>query len=95
MVLKSRCLLIAGLSAACVFAGSDDAPFFAPRVERWGVQEITLQSRQTYDNPFTDVTLEGRFRSQGKDVTVDGFYDGDRTWKVRLEPRREYAIIFQ
>src|ERR1019366_3774991 len=54
MVLKSHCLLIAGLSAACVFAASDDVPFFAPPVERWGVQEITLQSRKTHDKPFTD-----------------------------------------
>ena len=94
MVLKSHCLLIAGLSAACVFAASDDAPFFAPRVERWGVQEIALQSRQTYGNPFADVTVQGRFRSQGKEVTVDGFYDGDHTWKVRFIPDTAGAWSF-
>src|ERR1035438_8837624 len=94
MVFKSRCLPIAGLFAACVFAASDDAPFFAPRVERWGVQEITLQSRATYDNPFTDVTVQGRFSSQGKEVTVDGFFDGDRTWKVRFMPDTAGAWSF-
>src|ERR1039457_600007 len=94
MVLKSHYLLIAGLSAACVFAASDDAPFFAPRVERWGVQEITLQLRKTHDNPFTDVTVQGRFRSQGKEVTVDGFYDGDHTWRVRFMPDTAGAWSF-
>ncbi len=91
---KSHCLLIAGLSAACVFAASDDAPFFAPRIERWGVQEIALQSRRTYGNPFTDVTVQGRFRSQGKEVTVDGFYDGDHTLKVRFMPDTRGSMVF-
>src|ERR1035437_1883310 len=94
MVLKSHCLLIAGLAAACVFAASDDAPLLAPGVERWGVQEIALQSRKTYDNPFTDVTVQGRFRSQGKVVTVDGFYDGDHTWRVRFMPDTAGAWSF-
>ena len=50
-----------------------------------GVQEITLQAR-TYGNPFADVTVQGRFCSQGKEVTVDGFYDGGHTWRVRFMP---------
>jgi hypothetical protein len=68
---------------------------FSPHgVERWGVQEITLQSRQTYGNPFADVTVQGRFGSQGKEVTVDGFHDGGHTWRVRFMPDTAGAWSF-
>ena len=62
------------------------AQTYAPRVEQWGVQELTLRSSHNYDNPFREVRLQGRFQSAGREVTVDGFYDGDHTWKIRFMP---------
>lgn len=63
-----------------------EAPSYSTRVEQWGVEELTLRSTYDYQNPFVDVSLECRFRSNGQEVVALGFYDGDRTWKVRLMP---------
>ena len=94
MLFRFHRVLIAGLFLPLFLAAADDAPLFAPRVERWGVQEVTLHSRRSYANPFTDVSLQGRFRSQGKDATVDGFYDGDGVWKIRFMPETAGAWTF-
>jgi hypothetical protein len=68
---------------------------FSPRVERWGIQELTLETPRTYANPFRDVQLEGRFGCSGKNVVARGFYDGDHTWKVRLMPEVEGNWAFE
>jgi hypothetical protein len=88
MTMKSRfqSVFVIGLFVPSLFAAAADAPVFAPRVDQWGVQEVTLRSQRIYGNPFADVSVQGRFRSQGKDVTVDGFYDGDQAWKIRFMP---------
>ncbi|MEO8593773.1 MAG: DUF5060 domain-containing protein [Candidatus Solibacter sp.] len=78
-------LFLAGLLGPSLFAAGD-TPTFSPRVERWGMQEVTLHSSHSYANPFTDVTVQGRFRSQDKEVAVDGFYDGGGAWKIRFMP---------
>ncbi len=57
------------------------------KVSRWGLWEATMRSRQTYRNPFTDVTVTATFRSSsGKQITMEGFYDGDGEWRVRFMP---------
>ncbi len=57
------------------------------KVGRWGLWEARLKSDRRYFNPFTEVTVIATFRSpSGKVWTVEGFYDGDRTWKVRFMP---------
>ena len=86
MVLRPRHILIAGLIVSPLFGAADEASSFAPRVEQWGVQEVTVRSSRSYNNPFADVRLQGSFRSQGKEITVDGFYDGVHTWKIRFMP---------
>jgi hypothetical protein len=87
-------LLVAGSFFPMLLLAAEDAPRFAPRVEQWGVQELTLHSQRAYANPFADVSVQGRFRSQGKESTVDGFYDGDRTWKIRFMPETQGAWTF-
>ena len=72
----------------------DDAAFFAPRVGQWGIQELTLRSQRTYANPFADVSVRARFQSQGKETSVDGFYDGHRTWKIRFMPENSGTWTF-
>ncbi|MGC9971609.1 MAG: DUF5060 domain-containing protein [Bryobacteraceae bacterium] len=94
MTLRFRRFLIALLSVPSLIAAAGDAPSFAPRVEQWGVQELTLRSQRTYNNPFTDASIQARFRSQGKDIAVDGFYDGNHTWKVRFMPEASGTWTF-
>jgi hypothetical protein len=71
------------------------APTWSPHVEQWGVEEIVLSSRHTYANPFADVTLQGEFRSGDTTVKIDGFYDGDGVWKVRMMPDRRGSWTFK
>ena len=58
-------------------------------VELWDSVEFAFQSPQHHENPFRDVSLKATFsHAGGQKITVDGFYDGDRTWKVRFMPTR-------
>jgi hypothetical protein len=77
-------ILAAGVLHAAPLAAQ--TPVYADTVEQWGVQEVAVSSPRAYGNPFTNVTLEGRFRSGDKEVVVRGFYDGHGTWKIRLMP---------
>lgn len=56
------------------------------RVEQWGVEEISLRSTIAHANPFGDVQLHCRFSSGHRQLEVDGFYDGNQTWKIRFMP---------
>ncbi len=57
------------------------------KVGKWALWEATLKSNCRYFNPFTEVTVIATFRSpSGKTLTVEGFYDGNLTWKVRFMP---------
>ncbi len=59
----------------------------AASVERWDVFELSLQSKQAYANLFRDVSLKAAFtHSSGRRLTVDGFYDGGSTWRIRFMP---------
>ena len=62
------------------------APAGAADVERWGRFELALKSARPYDNSFTQVTLSCRFEREGKAVNVEGFHDGEATWRVRFMP---------
>jgi len=57
-------------------------------VERWNTHEIAFTASKNYANPFRDVALTGTFThaNSGKSITVNGFYDGDSTWRVRFLP---------
>lgn len=83
-------LLLSG--PACVNA---EEPAFEPVVERWGVQEVVFRSDHSYENPFTQVWLKAEFRSGDKKVFAEGFYDGNKTWKVRLMPELEGRWTFR
>ena len=49
------------------------------QVERWDTYEVALRGG-AYANPFRDVRLTAVFTHEsGRSVTVQGFYDGDRT----------------
>jgi len=63
----------------------------------WDVFEITLVSKAEIPNPYLEITPEkgpfitARFngiegRASGQTITVPGFWDGERTWKIRFAP---------
>lgn len=57
----------------------------AAPVERWGVFEVSLQGPSS-PHPFVNVRLGARFRYRNRVVDVDGFYDGESTYRVRFMP---------
>jgi hypothetical protein len=61
----------------------------AGQIEQWGMEEISLHSNQTYDNPFKAVHLQARFTSTDQSVLVTGFYDGGDTWRIRFMPQQQ------
>jgi len=53
----------------------------------WTRFELELNSVKLHDNPVQDVTVQSVFLStSGKTETADGFWDDDRTWRVRFCP---------
>jgi len=57
------------------------------RVHKWGVFEAEFRSRSSYADPLRDVSLTCIFRSpSGEEHTVDAFWDGSSTWRVRFMP---------
>jgi len=58
------------------------------QVERWEIAELVLAGPQG-GNPFLEVQLRAQFRLGHRVVTVDGFYDGDGTYKIRFMPDQE------
>ena len=56
-------------------------------VARWSPFEATFTSAGTMDNPLHDVELRVTFTAPSRQTrTVRGFWDGDRTWRVRFAP---------
>ena len=70
--------LIFGLLLCLGLAAAED-------VERWGVFEIRLAGPSS-GNPFLEVQLGAHFRYRNRVVEVDGFYDGEGTYRVRFMP---------
>ncbi len=59
-------------------------------VPRWEMHEFVLSGRCHVDNPFFDAALIGEFIApSGKQVTLEGFYDGSNTWRLRFTPEEE------
>ncbi len=65
-------------------------------VEKWDTCEFAFTSESEYDNPFTEVDLTATFtHAGGQTIAVNGFYDGDHTWRVRFMPLEEGAWSFE
>ena len=60
-------------------------------IEKWGLHELTLSgpSEVPGGNPFADVEFQVTYQFRNRMVTVDGFYDGDGTYRARFSPDRE------
>lgn len=55
------------------------------RVERWGIFEASMKGPEG-GNPFLDIQLSAEFRYRNRLVEVDGFYDGEGVYRIRLMP---------
>jgi hypothetical protein len=56
-------------------------------VLRWDMHEFSATGRAHGANPFRDAALVGEFISpSAKTNVIDGFYDGDDTWRLRFAP---------
>ena len=66
-------------------------------IKIWEVFEITLDSKSAASNPYLEIDpdkapfLTARFtgtegKASGQIITVPGFWDGERTWKIRFAP---------
>jgi hypothetical protein len=59
-------------------------------VARWGMHEFSAKGRAHVANPFRDAALVGEFISpSGKTNVIDGFCDGDDTWRLRFVPNEQ------
>ena len=54
-------------------------------IEQWDVFEAAFEANEG-GNPFSDVQFSATFRCRSRSLTVDGFFDGGRTWRVRFMP---------
>ena len=58
-----------------------------PHTAQWTVFETSFASSSHYENPLQDAVLTVEFQSpSGKISTVEGFWDGGSTWRVRFSP---------
>lgn len=57
-------------------------------MERWDTWELAFGGRAD-GNPFVDYEIRGVFSSDNKVKTVEGFYDGGCTYKIRFMPSFE------
>lgn len=65
-----------------VFAG-----YAQKRVPRFDIYELEYANEKSYNDPYSDVNLKSLFKdSFGRNYYVNGFYDGNKTWKVRFSP---------
>lgn len=81
---QSRFLLIITFLLASAWASAADM------VRQWDCYEISLKCK-TQKNPFTEVLLSATFTEEktGRTMTIDGFYDGDDTFRIRFMPMAE------
>lgn len=66
-------------------------------VPRWEMSELALHARARYTNPFSEVIVTAVFRApdSSRSITVEGFHDGDDTWRVRFAPDEEGAWTYE
>lgn len=58
-----------------------------PTVPRWSPFERSFYSQSEYGNPIQDARLQVEFVApSGRPHLVDGYWDGDLTWRVRFAP---------
>jgi len=77
------------LVAASLAAAADEPNLTVNTPRQWRVSEFQFTGREPYPNQPLAVRLTATFHGpDGIVYQVPGFWDGDRTWKVRFTPDR-------
>ncbi|MEX2264821.1 MAG: DUF4038 domain-containing protein [Bryobacteraceae bacterium] len=64
-------------------------------VKRFEVFEASFEAKAGQENPYTEISAEAQFtRPDGSVWTVPLFWNGDRSWKVRVSPDVEGPWTF-
>lgn len=80
----------AGISPSLLGGERASSPTNVIEVARWEMHEFSAQGRAHVANPFRDAALVGEFISpSGQTNVIDGFHDGDATWRLRFAPGEE------
>ncbi|WP_198439810.1 DUF5060 domain-containing protein [Pareuzebyella sediminis] len=53
--------------------------------EKWEIFELSMKGPKV-ENPFTDINVRAEFKYKNYSYYVDGFYDGNQTYKIRFMP---------
>ena len=67
--------LISILMPACIMS----------ETRQWYIYEVSLKG-PVDGNPYTEVDLSATFITEGVEITVNGFYDGNGVYKIRFMP---------
>jgi hypothetical protein len=81
-LLKLSSYAIASVSAPAL---AESGPLPTGKVQRWDALELTHSGPST-GNPFVEVNLSATFHLRNRSLTVEGFYDGDGSYKIRFMP---------
>jgi hypothetical protein len=57
------------------------------QTRQWDIYEVNLKG-PVDGNPFTEVDLSATFITEGVEITVNGFYDGNGVYKIRFMPNK-------
>jgi hypothetical protein len=74
--------LVFSFNAQCIFAQE--------KVQQWKRFELVL-THAAAGNPFRDVQISAAFSNNDTSFTVDGFYDGNDTFRIRFMPQQTGA----
>ncbi len=85
MQLTRRTAIASALASLAARLAAQPQPI---KIERWDRFELQLSGPRE-GNPFLDVRFSADFRQQHRTVQVDGFYDGNRSYRVRFSPDNE------
>jgi hypothetical protein len=84
---RSRHLANPALFLALLVLMNPLSVWAAPSVGQWDRFEVAVENDKQYGDPFRDVLLDVTvLRPDGAGIDFWGFYDGDRTWKIRFMP---------
>lgn len=92
LILGITAVAMASMSLADdIHAMYSDTGAAAPlEVRCWEFHEFEVHAHCRVENPFGDAALMGEFTApSGKTTTVEGFYDGNDTWRLRFAPNEE------
>ena len=66
----------------------EPGPSTPPAQQTKYVTEISLTTTTSHSSPYLDVDLSATFThsDSGKQITVNGFWDGGNNWKIRFVP---------